>query len=102
MRAQEAAAVVDVHRDAGVGVRDVGVIPLAQVEDGRVDLDRVDVFRAVVERGGDVVPRAGADDQHLFERRAAGIAIQQVRQRVAGAAVTIDAGPSAGGRCCWC
>ena len=33
-----------------------------------IDLHRVDVLRAVVQRGGDVGAGAGAEDQHVLER----------------------------------
>ena len=41
----------------------------AERKDRRVDLDRVDVARAVAHRGRDVVAGAGADDEHALGSR---------------------------------
>ena len=46
------------------------MVRAADLVDDRVDLDGVDVLRAVLQRGRDVVARAGADDQHVLERPA--------------------------------
>ena len=83
-RLQEVAAVVQVHDDARIVVGAVGMIALAEALDHRIDLDRVDARGAPREGAADVVARAGADDQHLAERRPPAVAIEQVRQRVGG------------------
>ena len=50
----------------------------AEPQDHRIDLDRVDVFRAVLQRRRDVRAGAGAEDQHLVE----GVAEHGVRPLV--------------------
>ncbi len=54
----------------------------AQPLDRRIDLDGVHVPRPPRERTADVVARAGADHEHVIERRAAGVAPKQMRQRI--------------------
>ena len=98
--AHEAAAIVDVHGDARIRVRLVRMIAPAQIVDGRIDLHGVDMLHAVTKRGGDVVSGPGADDQHVGEGSTAGIAVQQVRQRV-GRSGLVDVRPSPDARCCW-
>ena len=75
----------------------IRMIALAEPLDHRIDLDRVDALGAPLQRAADVVARSGADDQHLAERLAAGVAIEQVRQRVGGKR-RARAAASAGGR----
>ena len=96
-RLQEVAAVVEVHGDARIVVGTIGMVPLADPLDDRIDLDRVDALGAPRQRAADVVAGAGADDQHLAERLAAGVAIEQVRQRI-GRETARRAAASAGGR----
>ena len=74
--AHEAAAVVEVDADTGIIVRLVGVIPLADLVDGRIDLDRVDVLRAVQEGVRHVVTGARADDQYVAERVAGSVQVR--------------------------
>ncbi len=57
-----------VDRDPRVAVRLVGMMAPSQLVEHRVDLDGVDVARHHGQRRGDVVSRAGPDDQHVFER----------------------------------
>ena len=59
--------VVD-HGDARIAVGLIGMTLGAEAEDDRIDVDRVDVLRAVAQRGGDVGAAAGAEDQHVVER----------------------------------
>ena len=40
----------------------------ADADDERIDLDRVDMMRAVLQRRGDVRAGAGPEDQHVIER----------------------------------
>ena len=54
--------------------------------DDRIDLDGIDALGAPHQRAADVVAGAGADDQHVAEGVAAGVAVQQVRQRIRGKA----------------
>ncbi len=61
---QERTAVVDVHADPGVLIGVIGIVLRAEALQRRVDLDRVDVRRALRQRDGDIGARAGADDQH--------------------------------------
>ena len=82
--AREAAAVVEADRDAGVGIGLVGVQAAADLVDPRVDLDRVDVLDARAQRRRDVVAAARADDHHVLERPAAGVAVEQIRQEICG------------------
>ncbi len=81
---QEVAAVIEMHMDARIVVGAIGMIPPADPLDHRIDLDRVDTMRAPRQRPADVVARSGADDQHLAERLAAGITIEEMRQGVGG------------------
>src|SRR5439155_3288019 len=82
--AREAAAVVEADRDAGVGIGLVGVQAAADLVDPRVDLDRVDALDARAQRRRDVVAAASADDHHVLERPAAGVAVEQIWQEVCG------------------
>ena len=99
--ADEAAAVVEVDRDPRVVVRAVrdGRSRPSSLMTGSISTAST-CLAPVPERGGDVVARAGADDQHVVERRAAGVAVQQVRQHV-GRPGSLDLDASPGGRCCW-
>ena len=63
--AQEAAGVVDHAVGARVLVNALGMKLVAQMEDGRVDLDGGDAFRRMPQCGGHVVAGAGPDDQHV-------------------------------------
>ena len=85
------------HGDARIVVRAVRMVALADPLDDGIDLDRVDALGAPRQRAADVVAGAGADDQHLAERLAAGVAVEQVRQRV-GRETARRAAASAGGR----
>ena len=79
--------VVQVAGDAGVFVGPVGVVADADVLDHRVDLDRVHPGRAEPQRVRQVVAGARADDQHVPERLAAARPLQEMDQRVGGAAL---------------
>ena len=59
------AAVVDVHVDPRVLVRVVRVELPTQGLDLGIDLYGVDALRPLRQRDRDVVPGAGADDQHI-------------------------------------
>ncbi len=63
--AQECTAVVDVGADTRVVVGPVRVAGLADLEQLWVDLDGVDMTRAVVQRQRDVRAAARSDDEHL-------------------------------------
>ena len=65
---QERAAVVDVPGHPRVVVGLVGVLLHADLQDPRVDVDRVDMVGALAQRDRDVGAGAGADDQHVVER----------------------------------
>ncbi len=68
--AHEAAAVVEIAGDVrGVVVGPVGMILRADAADARVDLHGVDVLHAGRQRGGHVVARTRADDEHVAHRR---------------------------------
>ena len=58
------------------------MVRAADLVEHRLDLDGVDVRRPQTERRLHVVARAGADDEHVLECLAAGVAVQEVRQRV--------------------
>ena len=49
---------------------------------GRIDFDRVDVLGAPLQRAADIVSGTRADNHHVLERRPAGVAIENMRQRV--------------------
>ena len=68
------AAVVDVDADAPARIRVVRVVLAPEPLDLRVDLDGVDVLRALRERDRDVVPVAGSHDE-LVVRGAADVAV---------------------------
>ena len=87
--AREAATVVEVDGHARVGIGLIGMRAPADRVDARVDFDRVDVLDAAAQRAGDIIAAAGADDHHVLERLAAGIAVEQVRQDI-GHAVVLD------------
>ena len=53
-----------------------------QILDDRIDFNGIDVRRAPLQCAADIVARAGADDQHIANRGAAGIAVEQIRQCV--------------------
>ena len=82
--------VVDVHAHAGILVGPVGVVVSPQLGQHGVDLDRVDVPGALRERGGHVVPGAGADDENVVEVARPQVAVgeevegQDLAQRVDG------------------
>ena len=80
--AREAAAVVEVDGYACVGIRLVGMQAAADLVDQWVDFDGVDVPDSSAQRRCNVVAAASADDHHLLERRAASVAVEQVRQQV--------------------
>ena len=61
---QERAPVVDVHADARVLIRVVGVVLRTEALQRRVDLDRVDVRRTLRQRDRDIGARPRSDDQH--------------------------------------
>ena len=65
--AHERATVVDVDADPRILVDALGMEVAADLGELRVDLDRVDVRRAVVQRQRDVRAAAGADDQDVVE-----------------------------------
>src|SRR5437660_8393921 len=71
---------MDLH--AWILIRLIGMKLPSQAIDGRINLDCVDVLSAPLQRATDIVTGAGADYQHVRERGAAGISIQQVRQRI--------------------
>ena len=81
---EEVAAVVEVHEHARIVVRPIGMIALADALDHRIDFHGVDALGAPRQRAADVVAGSRADDQHLAERLGAGVAVEQVRQRVGG------------------
>ncbi len=88
--AKKSSAVGQVDTDAGIAVGLVGVLLSSDLVDHGVDLDGVHMLDAIGESRGDVVARAGTDDQDVVERLAACIAIHQVRGIVA-CAEEIDA-----------
>src|SRR2546430_16917029 len=71
---------MDLH--ARILIRLIGMKLLSQAIDGRINLDCVDVLSAPLQRATDIVTGAGADYQHVCERGAPGIWMQQVRQRI--------------------
>ncbi len=66
--AQERPAVVDDPRHPRVVVGVIGVMLDADALDGGVDLDRIHVLGAAIERDGHVRAAAGADDEHVVVR----------------------------------
>ena len=56
----------DGHARIAVGM--VGMPFGAEAENHRIDIDRVDMFRAVLQRRGDVSAAAGAENQDVVER----------------------------------
>ncbi len=79
----EGAPVVDVHRHARVGVGTVRMPVAADLHQGRVDLDRVDLLRALAQRDRDVVAGARADDEHAVVRPGIRVGVE-VERRVLG------------------
>ena len=65
---QERPSVLDVHGDAGVLVRAVGVVVATESVQQGIDLDGIDVPGAPRERDRDVVPTPRPDDQHVGQR----------------------------------
>ena len=88
----EGAPVIDVDAHARVLVRPARMERLAERLDLGIDLDGVDVLRALGERDGDVVAVAGSDDQHVVERpgdvsigkEVEALDLRERRQRVRG------------------
>jgi hypothetical protein len=76
--AQEVPPIVQVPHDARILVGVIGMKVDADVLDCRVDLDRIDAIGSEVRRVRDVVAGAGADDQHVLERRAPAVLLQQI------------------------
>ncbi len=79
---EERASVVDLHVDPRVVVRVIGVPLLADLVDPRIDLDGVDVLRALRQREGDVGARTGPDDEHVPERVVADALVRKEVVRV--------------------
>ena len=79
---QEGAAVVDDPGHAGIVVRAVRMVANADLLDLRVDLDRVDVARAMLERDRDVRAGARADDQDPVVRPLREPAVHLLVERV--------------------
>jgi hypothetical protein len=80
--AEEVPAVVHVTNDARVLIGPVRMMPKTDVEDHGVDLDGVDSRDTEPKGVGDVVSGACSDDEHVLERRAGRVLLQQVDQRV--------------------
>ena len=66
-RAEERASVVHEARNPRIIVGTVRMPFLSDLEHERVDLDRVDMRGAVLQRDGRVRAGAGADDEHVAE-----------------------------------
>ena len=81
--AHETAPIVDVNGHPRILVRMVRVLRATDVVDCRVDFHGVHGFGAVGERRADVVPRPGADHEHVFERSSSRVAVQKVRELIA-------------------
>src|SRR5438132_7695853 len=68
--------------DSRILKRLVGMVLAPQAINGRVNLDGIDVLSSPLQSPANVIAGTGSDDQHVRESRSAGVAIQQVWQRI--------------------
>ena len=87
-RPQVVPAIVQMHDHAGIRVGVVRMIAPTEPVNHRVDLDRIDARRAPLQGAADVVARPRADHEDLGEGWTAGVAIEQMWQRVRGKALS--------------
>ena len=75
-------AVIEMFGDARISVRLVRVIIDPDLADYGIDLHRIDVLHAVLQGMRQVVARAGADHHHILERRARGVLLEEMDDRI--------------------
>src|SRR5262245_59293879 len=77
-QAQEMSPIINMRSDARILIRSVLIEANADILDGGIDLDSVDMLDPIPQGMVDIVAGAGADDERILERLATAILLQEV------------------------
>jgi hypothetical protein len=100
-------SIVKMTNYARIGVRPIGIAADTDALDDRINFDSIYAADPVAQRMVDVITRSRADNKYIPKWRAAGTSLEQVNQRILGAArlerlhLLVAAIVDEDGKICW-